>query len=96
MIKPILCGALFTLAAASPALAWQNSGSYTGPNGKTVNWTQGCGSYGHACGRSWSATAPGGQTYNGGATVRHTWYGGHVVNRWASGPSGSYFARRRW
>lgn len=96
MIKPILYSAFLALAAASPALAWQNNGSYTGPNGGTASWKYGCGPYGHACGRAWSATTPGGQTYNGGAAIRNTWYGGHVTNRWAQGPNGSVFRRRRW
>ena len=98
MPKSMLVAAVlaFGLAGAAPALAWQNNGSYTGPNGGTVNWNQGCGPYGHACGRTWSATTPGGQTYNGGATHRHTWYGGHVTNRWGQGPNGSFYSRRRW
>lgn len=98
MLKPTLATALLAagLAAASPAFAWQNSGSYIGPNGGTANWTYGCGPYGHACGRTWSATTPGGETYNGGATVRRTWYGGAVTNRWAQGPDGAWYGRRRW
>ena len=89
-----LAGGL-SLAAASPALAWQNNGSYTGPTGGTVDWNQGYRAYGRACARSWSATTPGGQTYKGGATFRRTWYGGHVTNRWAHGPNGAYYGRRR-
>jgi len=98
MLKPMLvCGLLAAgLAGAAPAFAWQNSGSYTGPNGGQANWTYGCGPYGRACGRTWSATTPGGQTYTGGATARRTWYGGAVVNRWARGPNGAWYGRRRW
>jgi hypothetical protein len=98
MLKPMLVTALLAagLAAAGPALAWQNNGSRTGPNGGTVNWAHGCGPHGHACGRTWSAATPGGRTYNGGATARRTWYGGAVTNRWARGPNGAWYGRRSW
>jgi len=98
MMKSIFVSALLAagLAGASPVLAWQNNGSYTGPNGGSLNWKYGREPHGHACGRAWSATTPGGQTYNGGATIRQTWYGGAVANRWAQGPNGSVYSRRRW
>lgn len=98
MLRPMLVTALLAagLAGAGPAFAWQNNGSTTGPKGGTASWTYGCGPHGHACGRTWSATTPGGQTYTGGATVRRTWYGGAVANRWAQGPHGAWYGRRRW
>lgn len=100
MLRPLLRAAILAFSAgaagASPAFAWQNSGRYAGPNGAMASWTYGCGLYGNACARTWSATTPGGQTYNGGATVRRTWYGGTVANRWVQGPDGAWQGRRRW
>lgn len=98
MTKAMLISACLAagLAVASPALAWKDSGSYTGPNGGTVNWTQGCGPYHQFCGRKWSATTSEDTTYNGAGTIRHTPYGGYVTNRYLSGPNGSYFRHRRW
>ena len=100
MMRPLLRAAILAIAAgaagASPTFAWQKSGIYAGPKGGMASWTYGCGPYGNACGRTWSATTPGGQTYNGGATVRRTWYGGAVANRWAQGPDGAWYGRRRW
>ncbi|MCW5771600.1 MAG: hypothetical protein KIT16_08200 [Rhodospirillaceae bacterium] len=90
-----LAAALAAGLAAAPAFA--QSGTYTGPNGGTATWSHGCGPYGRACARTWTATGPNGQTYNGGATWRRTPYGGAVTNRYVQGPNGNvFYGRRRW
>jgi hypothetical protein len=97
MTKIFLCPAALGLSLALAGSALAESGSYTGPRGGTASWTQGCGPYGHACARSWTATTPGGQTYNGGGTIRETPYGGYVTNRYVEGPNGNvFYGRRRW
>ena len=90
-------GASLAAATATVVPALAESGSYTGPRGGTASWNQGCGPNGHACARSWTATTPAGQTYNGAGTIRQTPYGGYVANRYVQGPNGNvFYGRRRW